>query len=58
MQLTLAMGKPFLTVEDVLRTRTHLPNGTTTGHSFRDIIFGNGLAGQSMLFHWQVRCSS
>ena len=54
-QLTLKMGKPFLSVEDVLRSRTHTANGSTSGASFRDIVFGNGLAGESMLFHWQVR---
>lgn len=53
-QLTLKMGKPFLSVEDVLRSRTHTANGSTSGASFRDIVFGNGLAGESMLFHWQV----
>ncbi len=55
MRLTKQMGRPFLTVEDVLQSRVELPNGTTAGRSFRDIVFGNGLAGQSMLFHWQVR---
>jgi hypothetical protein len=54
-QLTLKMGKPFLSLEDVLRSRTHTANGSTSGASFRDIVFGNGLAGESMLFHWQVR---
>jgi hypothetical protein len=53
-QLTLKMGKPFLSVEDVLQSRTHTANGSTSGASFRDIVFGNGLAGESMLFHWQV----
>lgn len=49
------MGKPFYTVEDILRSRTTNADGTTSGRlSFRDIVFANGLAGESMLFHWQV----
>lgn len=53
--MTKQKGKPFLTVEDVLRARTTKGDGTTSERlKFRDVVFGNGLAGPSMLFHWQV----
>lgn len=54
MQETQAHGWEQYTVEQVLRSRLETPSGSVRGAlTFRDILYGNGLQEQSMLFHWQ-----
>ena len=54
MQQTKQRGLRQYTVENVLRSRQEGTSGAVPGAlTFRNILFGNGLQEQSMLFHWQ-----
>ena len=53
-QATVALGKPVLTVEDVIRSR--IESGTPPGpvHTFDQILVQNGLAGVAAGFYYQA----
>jgi hypothetical protein len=53
-QATAALGKPVLTVEDVLRSRTDIGAPPGPVYSYSDILAANGLEGVAASFYYQA----